>query len=101
MFVSTSFAGVAGVLLAHYLTFIDPSSFLINESFLILGMVIFGGIGTIVGPIAGAVIMIFIPEALRFIGLPSFYAAHLRQLMFSMLLIVVLLKRKQGLFGKG
>lgn len=99
-FVSTFLAGVAGVLLAHYLTFIDPSSFLINESFLILGMVIFGGIGTIIGPIAGAVIMVFIPEALRFVGLPSFYAAHLRQLIFSLLIIVVLLRRKQGLFGK-
>jgi branched-chain amino acid transport system permease protein len=56
--------------------------------------------GTILGPIAGAVIMVFVPEALRFVGLPSFYAAHLRQLMFSVLIIVMLLKRTQGLFGK-
>ena len=99
-FVSTFFAGIAGVLLAHYLTFIDPSSFLIHESFLILGMVIFGGIGTIAGPVAGAAIMIFIPEALRFVGLPSLYAAHLRQIIFSVLIIAVLLKRRQGLLGK-
>jgi len=99
-FVSTFFAGSAGVLLAHYLTFIDPSSFLIHESFLILGMVIFGGIGTIAGPVAGAAIMIFIPEALRFVGLPSLYAAHLRQIIFSVLIIAVLLKRRQGLLGK-
>jgi len=99
-FISAFFAGIAGVLLAHYLTFIDPTSFLINESFLVLGMVIFGGIGTITGPIAGAAILVFIPEALRFVGLPSFYAAHLRQIIFSLLIIVVLLKRKQGLLGK-
>ena len=98
--VSAFFAGIAGILLAHYLTFIDPSTFVIHESFVILGMVVFGGMGTILGPIAGAVIMVFVPEALRFVGLPSFYAAHLRQLMFSVLIIVMLLKRTQGLFGK-
>lgn len=99
-FVASFFAGLAGVLLAHYHTFIDPSSFQIHESFLILGMLILGGLGTTIGPIAGAVIMVLIPEALRFVGLPSSLAAHLRQIMFSVLLIVVLLKRKEGLFGK-
>jgi len=98
--VSTFFAGIAGVLLAHYLTFIDPTTFVIQESFVILGMVVFGGMGTILGPIAGALIMVFIPEALRFVGLSSFYAAHLRQLLFSALIILILLKRTQGLLGK-
>jgi len=98
--ISSFFAGIAGVLLAHYLTFIDPSTFVIQESFIILGMVVFGGMGTIAGPVAGAITMVFIPEALRFIGLPSFYAAHLRQVMFSLLIIMILLKRPQGLLGK-
>jgi branched-chain amino acid transport system permease protein len=98
--VSAFFAGTAGVLLAHYLTFIDPSTFVIQESFVILGMVVFGGMGTIVGPIAGAVIMVLIPEVLRLIGLPSFYAAHLRQLIFCILIILIMLKRTEGLLGK-
>ena len=98
--ISAFFAGIAGVLLAHYLTFIDPSTFVIHESFIILGMVVFGGMGTIVGPIAGAITMVLIPEGLRFVGLPSFYAAHLRQVLFSVLIILILLKRPQGLCGK-
>ena len=98
--VSAFFAGIAGVLLAHYLTFIDPSTFVIQESFIILGMVVFGGMGTIVGPVAGAITMVFIPEGLRFVGLPSSYAAHLRQVMFCLLIILILVKRPQGLFGK-
>ncbi len=98
--VSAFFAGIAGVLLAHYLTFIDPSTFVIQESFIILGMVVFGGMGTIAGPVAGAITMVLIPEALRFVGLPSSYAAHVRQVMFCLLIILILLKRPQGLFGR-
>ena len=96
--------GLNALILALYflgvLTFIDPSTFVIHESFIILGMVVFGGMGTIVGPIAGAITMVLIPEGLRFVGLPSFYAAHLRQVLFSVLIILILLKRPQGLCGK-
>jgi len=93
------FAGVAGTLYAHYMTFIDPSSFVIQESFLIFSMVVFGGMGTIRGSVAGATILVILPEALRFLGIPSFYAAHIRQMIFGALIVFVIVRRPQGLWG--
>ena len=49
------------------------------ESILILSMVIIGGAGSIWGPVVGAVGMVVLPEALRFVGLPSAVAANVRQ----------------------
>lgn len=94
------FAGVAGSLYAHYITFIDPSSFTVMESILIVLMVIFGGLGTIGGPIIGAAALILFPEMLRFIGIPGADAASLRQMIYGLLLVILIMKRPQGLVGK-
>lgn len=94
------FAGIAGSLYAHYITFIDPSSFTVMESILIVLMVILGGMGTIEGPIFGALILIIFPEVLRFIGIPGAVAAPLRQMIYGLLLIILIMKRPQGLVGK-
>lgn len=99
-FISTFFAGIAGILFTHYFRFIDPSSFTVTESFLILSMVIFGGRGTIAGSISGAVIMVCVPEVIRFIGIPSFYAAHIRQIIFGGLITLVILKKPEGFLGR-
>ncbi len=94
------FAGIAGSLYAHYITFIDPSSFTIMESITILLMVVFGGMGSIRGSFIGAAILVILPELLRFLGLPSSIAAPLRQMIYGLLLIVLMLKRPQGILGK-
>jgi branched-chain amino acid transport system permease protein len=94
------FAGIAGSLYAHYITFIDPSSFTIMESILIALMVIFGGMGTIEGPIIGAAALVLFPEMLRLIGIPGETAASLRQMIYGLLLVVLIMKRPQGLVGK-
>lgn len=93
------FAGIAGSLYAHYITFIDPSSFTVMESITILLMVIFGGMGSIRGSIIGAVILVVLPEILRFLGMPSFIAAPMRQMIYGFLLVFLMLKRPQGLTG--
>ena len=93
------FAGIAGSLYAHYITFIDPSSFTVMESITILLMVIFGGMGSIQGSIVGAVILVVFPELLRFIGMPSSIAAPMRQMMYGLLLVILMLKRPQGIMG--
>jgi len=93
------FAGIAGSLYAHYITFIDPSSFTIMESITILLMVVFGGMGSIRGSIVGAIVLVILPEILRFIGLPSSIAAPLRQMIYGLLLIILMIKRPQGLMG--
>jgi branched-chain amino acid transport system permease protein len=93
------FAGIAGSLYAHYITFIDPSSFTVMESITILLMVIFGGMGSISGSIVGAVILVVFPEFLRFLGMPSSIAAPMRQMIYGLLLVILMLKRPQGIMG--
>jgi branched-chain amino acid transport system permease protein len=94
------FAGIAGSLYAHYISFIDPSSFTIMESILILLMVIFGGMGSIKGSIVGATILVVFPELLRFLGMPSAIAAPTRQMIYGLILIILMIKRPQGLMGR-
>lgn len=93
-------AGIAGGLYAHYITYIDPSSFTPMESFAILLMVVFGGMGSLAGSLVGATLLVFLPELLRFMGLPSAIAAPLRQMTYGALLVALMLVRPQGLLGK-
>ena len=97
--VGAFFAGIAGSLYAHYITFIDPSSFTVMESIAILLMVVFGGMGSLGGSFVGAAILVIFPEMLRFLGMPSSVAAPLRQMIYGLLLIVLMLKRPQGVLG--
>ncbi len=94
------FAGIAGVLYAHYITFIDPSSFVVQESFLIFSMVIFGGMGSIGGSVLGAAILVILPEGLRYLGLPSAIAANMRQMIYGALIVFIINWRPEGLLGK-
>ncbi len=94
------FAGIAGSLYAHYITFIDPSSFTVMESIAVLLMVVFGGMGNIKGSFIGALILVIFPEMLRFLGMPSSVAAPLRQMIYGLLLIILMVKRPQGIIGE-
>ena len=94
------FAGIAGSLYAHYITFIDPSSFTVMESIAVLLMVVFGGMGNIKGSFIGALMLIIFPELLRFLGMPSSIAAPLRQMIYGLLLIVLMIERPQGIIGQ-
>ena len=98
--VGAFFAGIAGSLYAHYITFIDPSSFTIMESITVLLMVVFGGMGSLTGSFIGASLLVILPELLRFLGMPSSVAAPLRQMIYGLLLIVLMIWRPQGLIGK-
>ena len=98
--VGAFFAGIAGSLYAHYITFIDPSSFTVMESITVLLMVVFGGMGNIKGSSMGALILVIFPEMLRFLGMPSSIAAPLRQMIYGLLLIILMIKRPQGIVGR-
>ena len=98
--ISAAFAGLAGVLYAHYTTYIDPSSFEIGESFLIFSMVIFGGMGSNLGAMMGAAVLTMLPDLLRFAGLPGGIAAQMRDVIFGALIVIVINWRPQGLLGK-
>ena len=98
--VSAALAASAGSLYAHYITYIDPTSFTVMESILIISMVIIGGAGSTWGPLVGAVVLVTLPEALRFVGLPSAVAANLRQIIYGTLLVTMMMFRPRGLVGK-
>ena len=97
---ASAFVGAAGAMYANYVTYIDPTSFSLDESILMLSMVIVGGTGNIRGPLAGAVTLIAIPELLRFTGLPAAAAASVRLLAYGLLLVVLMHLRPQGLAGR-
>jgi branched-chain amino acid transport system permease protein len=63
-------------------------------------MVIIGGAGSPWGPLIGAVVLVTLPEALRFIGLPSSVAANLRQIFYGALLVIMMMVRPRGLVGR-
>lgn len=98
--VSAFFAGLAGSLYAHYITYIDPSAFSLMEAILVFSMVIIGGIASCKGAVIGAAILILLPEPLRFIGFPSSMLGPLRQMIYSAILVLLILKRPQGICGE-
>jgi branched-chain amino acid transport system permease protein len=87
-------AGLAGSLYAHYITFINPESFGLHTSILILCMVVLGGMGSIAGSVLGAVILAALPEALR--GFHDY-----QDLVYGALLVTLLIWRPQGILGRG
>jgi len=98
--VSGAIAAAAGSLYGHYVGYIDPTSFSLGESILIVSMVIIGGAGSLWGPALGAVGLVALPELLRLIGFPAVLAANLRQVLYGLLLVIAMVLRPQGLFGK-
>ncbi|MEI6296052.1 MAG: branched-chain amino acid ABC transporter permease [bacterium] len=98
--VAAMMAGLAGGLFATYITFIDPSTFGLNESIFILAMIILGGLANIRGSVLGALFLILLPEILRFVGFPTDTAAQMRQVVYGLFLVLLMLYRPQGLVGE-
>jgi branched-chain amino acid transport system permease protein len=90
--VSSAMAGIAGGLFAHYLMYLHTNSFTFIKSFEIIIMVVIGGLGSITGSVLGAVLFIGLTEGLR-------EFAEYRMLLFSLLLVVIMIVRPQGLLG--
>ena len=98
--IGAGMAAVAGVMYAYYISFIDPTRFTVMESIFIISIVIIGGAGSLWGPVVGAVVLVILPEFLRFIGLPSSVAANVRQILYGGLLVAFMLWQPRGLLGK-
>ena len=98
--VSASLASIAGVIYATYITYIDPTSFTIMESIFIISIVIIGGSANLKGSVIGSVVLVALPELLRFIGLPNAIAANIRQILYGALLVIFMLWRPQGFLGE-
>ena len=100
MGISALIAGIAGSFFAHYISFIDPSIFGIGDLILLFSMLIVGGLASVPGSIVGTAIILLIPEPLRFIGFPSALIGPMREMLFALILLAILIYRPKGIFGK-
>ena len=93
----SSVAAVAGSLYATAISFIDPFCFTVHDSIFMLAVVIIGGMGNIFGSALGALLLISLPELLKFLQVAETIAAPLRQMIYGALLVVFMRFRPQGL----
>jgi len=102
-----SFGGVAGVMFASFQGFVSPESFTLQESIVVLAMVVLGGIGHVPGVILGAVMLSALPELLRSQAVPVQEALFgtvlvdpeiLRQLFYGLALVLVMIFRPGGVW---
>ena len=89
---SSSFCGLAGCFYAHYATYLSADVFSVEETFMMLTMMIVGGMGTLAGPVVGAVLLVIFPEIFRFL-------MEYRMVAYGLILILMTLFRPSGLFG--
>jgi branched-chain amino acid transport system permease protein len=88
--IGSSVAGAAGCFYASFVGTLVPDAFFITESFTILAMVIVGGMGTLIGPVFGAILLTVLPELLRGIG-------DLRLIVYGVLVTLVVLFMPGGM----
>ncbi|MDO4721201.1 MAG: branched-chain amino acid ABC transporter permease [Peptostreptococcaceae bacterium] len=90
--ISALYAGVAGGLFAHYMTFIQPVMFHMNKSTELTIIVIFGGLGSITGSVIGTLVLVSLPEIFR-----DF--AEWRLVIYGIAVIIIMISRPKGLMG--
>ena len=100
-----TFGGVSGAMFASFQGFISPESFSLQESVMIVAMVVLGGIGHLPGVIVGALLLAALPEVLRYVAGPlqqmtdgRLDASILRQLLVALAMIGIMLSRPRGLW---
>ncbi|HLN59742.1 MAG TPA: branched-chain amino acid ABC transporter permease [Thermoanaerobaculia bacterium] len=90
--VSSAMAGIGGGLFGHYLMYLHTNSFTFLKSIEIIIMIVIGGLGSITGSVVGAVLYIFLTEGLR-------EFAQYRMVLFSLMLVIIMIVRPQGILG--
>jgi branched-chain amino acid transport system permease protein len=98
--VSCGLAALAGGCYAGYAAYVDPTSFPVTESILVLSMAFLGGARSAAGPILGAGLLLAIPEFTRLVGLPSAVVGDVRQILFGGALVGLMIWRPQGILGR-
>jgi len=102
-----TFGGVSGAMFAAFQGFVSPESFVLNESIIVLAMVVLGGLGHIPGVVLGAVLLALFPEILRHTVVPVQNALFgqvvidaeiLRMMLYGLALVLIMLYRPKGLW---
>jgi branched-chain amino acid transport system permease protein len=92
--IGTAIAGLSGAIYAHYMTFIYSTDFAFSTSITIMSMLVIGGMGTIRGAVVGALLLVVLPEAFRFIS-------DYRMLIYGGMLVLMMRFQPEGLLGDG
>jgi branched-chain amino acid transport system permease protein len=103
--VGAALAGIAGAFYAHFITFITPEQFIPLVTFYVWMSIILGGIGSLRGALLGSALLMFFLEGSRFIrdalpGIAEVQMANIRLALIGLALVLFVLYRPQGLFGK-
>jgi branched-chain amino acid transport system permease protein len=102
-----TFGGVSGAMFSAFQGFVSPESFTLNESIIVLAMVVLGGLGHIPGVVLGAVLLSMFPEVLRHTVVPvqTFLFGHvvvdaevLRMMLYGLAMVLIMLYRPKGLW---
>ncbi len=102
--VSAAITGLAGLLLAHHLTYLSPEVFGVLESLKLMLMIVVGGLGSILGAIFGAILVSALPIAISFLkdALPPAIGqqAGLEPLLFGVIIVLFIVFEPQGIYGR-
>jgi len=98
--ISGFLVGFAGSLYAAYVMYIGPGGFYASEMLLLLCIVIFGGLASIRGTVISTMILVLLPEIMRFVSLPTTILGPGRQVLYSVLLLALIVYKPRGIDGK-
>ena len=102
--VSAAITGLAGVLLAHHLSYLSPEVFGVLESLKLMLMIVVGGLGYILGAIFGAILISLLPVSISFLKdvLPPVIGqqAGLEPLLFGLIIVLFIVFEPQGIYGR-
>lgn len=98
--ISGSIAGIAGSVYAHYISFVDPTMFFLSEIIIVFTMVMVGGLGSIRGSIFATILIISLQESLKFVPMAPGLLGPMRNIVFAIMLIAILMYRPKGLLGR-
>jgi len=89
---ASAIAGLMGCFYGAYLSYISPTAFVYNTSMTILTMAVLGGLGSIMGSVLGAGLLVVLPELLRFLN-------DYRMLIFGALMVFMMIYKPEGFWG--
>lgn len=98
--ISGFFGGIGGGLMATFLGFINPWNFDVKELIMLLAMAIIGGLASFWGSILGAIIIVLLPEILRFLPIPPDIVGALRYGLYGLLIILFMIYKPSGILGR-
>jgi branched-chain amino acid transport system permease protein len=99
--ISSALCAVGGVLYAFHISYVSPESFTIDQSVLVMAMIIIGGTGTVFGPILGALVIHLLPAGLTYLTfLPERDIASLQQIIYGSAMVLLMVYRPSGLIGR-